>query len=227
MQHRVGDRAAVEPLFERVRAVRAEYRIPFWTAIMLLVGDESPDIRRAVLESALFHQSTAEAGRAMQVVLDGDIRNRLDGFLSDVRPGNFLALQSGVEVDSSETAHIPMLDFRWEPSEANLVLTVETVLALGMGGWIFDSGRSFHFYGDRLLPSARALSAFLGRALLLMPVVDQRWVAHQLIEGGCALRISSGNSSQITPVLRTRVTEPSGVLPTSVPRRPPHNSLQA
>lgn len=42
---------------------------------------------------------------------------------------------------------------------------------------------------------------FLGRALLFTPVVDGRWVAHQMIEGQCALRVSPGNAQQIVPVV--------------------------
>ncbi len=203
MQHRLDDRAAVEPLLDRVRDLRSVYRIPFWAAVMLLVGDEAPDVRESVLNAALFHQASADAGRVTEVRNDGRLQRRMQELVADVPTGRFVALRSGVVIEGTQVAHIPMLDFRWEPTDANLSITAETVRALGLGGWIFDSGRSFHFYGDRLLPTSHALSAFLGKALLLMPIVDQRWIAHQLIEGGCALRISSGGSSQRTPVLRT------------------------
>jgi hypothetical protein len=44
--------------------------------------------------------------------------------------------------------------------------------------------------GWDLLPD-ESLVRFLGKVLLFAPIVDRAWVAHQLIEGACALRISS------------------------------------
>jgi hypothetical protein len=74
--------------------------------------------------------------------------------------------------------------------------------ALGLRGLLFESGRSFHFYGADpvTLPD---LVSILGRAQLLSPIVDSRWVSHQLIDGRCALRIST--DSEKTPVPLTFV----------------------
>ena len=107
---------------------------------MLLVGDEAPDVRESVLDAALFHQASADAGRVTEVPNDGRLQRRMQELVADVPTGRFVALRSGVVIEGTQVAHIPMLDFRWEPTDANLSITAETVRSLGMGGWIFDSG---------------------------------------------------------------------------------------
>ncbi len=68
------------------------------------------------------------------------------------------------------------------------------------GGFLLQSGESYHFYGKGLLDD-RALVRFLGQALLLAPVIDRAWIAHQLIEGASALRISKKPSGSGEPVV--------------------------
>jgi hypothetical protein len=42
---------------------------------------------------------------------------------------------------------------------------------------------------------------FLGRALLLAPIVDPRYIAHRLIDGFAVLRISTNPAKQKLPEL--------------------------
>ena len=56
----------------------------------------------------------------------------------------------------------------------------------------FDSGRSFHGYGDSLLTEGN-WTRFMGLLLLanqprLEPTVDPRWIGHRLMAGYAALR---------------------------------------
>ena len=67
---------------------------------------------------------------------------------------------------------------------------VNAVSALGVGGLLLQSGRSYHFIGNQPL-GQRELTRFLARAQLLSPIVDARWASHQLIDGQCGLRIST------------------------------------
>ena len=48
-------------------------------------------------------------------------------------------------------------------------------------------------------PSRRRTCAWLGRALLFGNVVNHRYIAHQLIDGKCSVRISAGNSKNSLP----------------------------
>jgi hypothetical protein len=84
-----------------------------------------------------------------------------------------------------------MLDFRIRPSVENEQLAVDILTRMSTSGTLFNSGNSYHFYGDKLIDEKQLLE-FLGKAALFAPFVDQRWIAHQMIEGACALRISRG-----------------------------------
>ena len=69
-------------------------------------------------------------------------------------------------------------------------MVVSSLKLLKQPGALLSSGKSYHFYGANLLTD-EDLRIFLGRALLFAPITDKTWIAHQLIEGSCALRISS------------------------------------
>jgi len=56
-------------------------------------------------------------------------------------------------------------------------------------GFIVETDRSYHFYGAELL-TGQEWSQFLGRALQFSPIVDRAWIAHQLIDLSCNLRIA-------------------------------------
>ena len=59
---------------------------------------------------------------------------------------------------------------------------------------IFDSGRSFHAYGNRLLSTEEWIQ-FMGSLLLLNEpgknkLIDTRWIGHRLMAGYSSLRWS-------------------------------------
>ena len=49
-----------------------------------------------------------------------------------------------------------------------------------------------HFIGTKLIADSE-LTTFLGKLLMYNPIIDKSWIAHQLIEKYCALRISYKN----------------------------------
>jgi hypothetical protein len=93
------------------------------------------------------------------------------------------------------------LDFHCPSSAPNLELVAEALRLLDIGaGFILESGKSYHFYGRRLITDSERIS-FLSRALLLAPIVDRSWIAHQLLEGACGLRISRRQPSGLPPTV--------------------------
>lgn len=63
---------------------------------------------------------------------------------------------------------------------------------------VYNSGRSFHAYGNRLIKSSDWTS-FMGSLLLLnkpsgFKLIDERWVGHRLMAGYGALRWSNNSS---------------------------------
>lgn len=198
MQSRLARPRAAEALLDIVDKERASNNLPFWDAVLLALSYESPSVRDDVLTAALFHQRTAETPNRESLPVDPSLSRMLAARAAQIRTGRILVASSLVELTSGTRWHVPMLDFRVPPTPANQIFVCELVRHLGLGGWILESGRSYHFYGATLVDTEQ-FRAFLGRALLFQPVVDARWVAHQLVEGAAALRISRGGPFQITP----------------------------
>jgi hypothetical protein len=112
-----------------------------------------------------------------------------------------LELTSEVICDSGATEHIPLLDFHCPISSSNRNLVAEVAKRLLPGGAIIlESGDSYHVYGRKTVSSA-ALTCLLAKSLLFSPIVDRAYIAHQLIEGRCALRISAGGQKRLVPTV--------------------------
>jgi hypothetical protein len=86
--------------------------------------------------------------------------------------------------------HIPMMDFRCDATDDGLKTLDAAMATIDIGGFILKSGRSYHFYGTKLLDEAQ-WQRFLGQSLLLKNLADWRYVGHCLVRGICTLRISA------------------------------------
>jgi hypothetical protein len=203
--------AAKQTLRARVEAVRGccdvvrratqlskSVGIPFWDAVSISclgVGNRAA----ALLSAALFHH--AEAARVWEMKVECLSPATLSEVEAELSQGSSISLSSLVTHDRNPPQHIPMLDFACSVGDENRALVVSAIELLNVGGgYLLVSGRSYHFYGAKLLSSS-AVSQFLGRALLLAHIVDHRWIAHQLIRGYCSLRISPGNGSRARPTV--------------------------
>jgi hypothetical protein len=201
LQERVSADPGVNSAIELALQLRREREIPFWDAI--LVASQQSDIPKELWQEALFHRSASDHVHEEPVRdLDGDRVRKLSSRLPTDR---VLAVSSLVRCRDRSWRHVPMLDFRWKPSDRNLQLLAEVVSAARLRGFIVESGHSYHYYGANLI-EAGELPAFLGGALLWGLMVDRRWVAHQLIEGACALRVSSKKPGSREDVPRVVMT---------------------
>jgi hypothetical protein len=111
-----------------------------------------------------------------------------------------LAASSRVECAGKEDMHIPMLDFHCDVSAANDRRVRFITIALGLHGYIVHSGRSYHVYGSKLI-ATEELVTLLSSALLFSPIIDRAWIAHQIIERACGLRISPGKTYPHPPLV--------------------------
>ncbi len=87
-----------------------------------------------------------------------------------------LALCSVCKDTSSNTLHIPMMDFRIESGkdDGQPNLLKEALKKLGQtNGVLLDSGKSYHYYGFQLL-AEHEWRRFMAISLLLEPLVDVR-----------------------------------------------------
>jgi hypothetical protein len=198
----------LEHLVPEALALRAGSSVPFWTSLMLAAMRNEVSIPLDLVHAASFHVWMAEHARIKQVPRDAVNRERLEVLVEGLSPSRGLLMSSAVGTAEGRQ-HIPMLDFRAHVGAANLESVTRVVEQLQTGGVILDSGRSYHFYGVRLVDE-ESWRRMLGQALLLAPLVDERWVAHQLIEGSCALRVSRSLHTGAFPKVVGYVSPSSG-----------------
>jgi hypothetical protein len=121
--------------------------------------------------------------------------HRLERLLDDLPGESALAVASEVILDAGKIAHIPLLDFQCAKSRKNLNFLIAAMRRIDVnGGMILASANSYHFYGRSLLKQAE-WHQFVGRCLLLDPLVDVRYLGHCLLDGFAALRISRQGQS--------------------------------
>lgn len=109
-----------------------------------------------------------------------------------------LAVHSKVLIDGV-LFHIPMIDFGSKGSSPNTSESIKEFCRYWrMDFNLYESGRSFHAYGNRLLNNDEWLQ-FMGSLLLLnkpsgYKLIDERWVGHRIMGGYSALRWSKNTS---------------------------------
>lgn len=165
--------------------------------VKTIAEEDSLSLRRSLLQRMITNQTCSENlvkaclwhnpnGAIIEIPNNKDIANSFEKLsLQDQ-----MAVISVVITKEGERLHIPMLDFNLQRSLSNDLLVTSVLNNLHIdGGFILDSGRSYHFIGTKLLTWEK-YSQMLYRALLLAPIVDDAWIAHQLMNGFAALRIS-------------------------------------
>ncbi len=159
-----------------------------------------PDSSR-LLDAAMMHVSLRGHERAlsMTAVNAGALEHMCSEFRAEGE-SNLTLLSELTRCDGS-TGHLPMIDFHAFKSPANQRLVEAVAEKLFPDGSILmDSGESYHAYGTRVL-SPEDFRRFLGTAMLFVPIIDRAYVAHQLIEGRCALRLTTGGGKSQVPVV--------------------------
>jgi hypothetical protein len=109
-------------------------------------------------------------------------------------------LSSAVRLSDGSIKHLALMDFHIPASPVAQRLVRNVCRHLGRGGWLLESGRSYHYYDESIL-SVQNMYSFLGRGLMFAPITDRGWIAHQIVDGECCLRTSSHPSKIGTPVV--------------------------
>jgi hypothetical protein len=195
----VGKNAELQEFVPKALELRSEFNIPFWMSIFFVATNSDKSIPNAVLDAATFHQDSSQQVKH-EIQVDKEFNKSILATLDQLPDSYVLTVNSQVITTDGQLRHIPMLDFRLKSSRSNHALVVDVVKRLNTPGVILDSGRSYHFYGTELIDD-RELTKFLAKALLFTPLIDYRWIAHQLLEESCALRVSPGVEGQVTPTV--------------------------
>lgn len=182
-----------EAVYASAMKLRDQMSIPFWIAIMAnCIGNVSWS--ELCLTASLRHHP-------IHFIADISARNiaSLDRLAAETER---IALNSAVLLADGSEAHIPMLDFHIPFSDVNTPIVTNICNKLGEPGYLMTSGKSYHFIGRNTF-SYSDMVQFLARALLFTPLVDEIWIAHQLQDKSCSLRISKKHG--IVPTLVHRI----------------------
>jgi hypothetical protein len=113
--------------------------------------------------------------------------------------GRVLGLCSRCRLCDGRTMHIPLMDFRVTPTSQSARAAKRALRAMGEAqGALLASGRSYHYYGFRLLEEAQWLE-FMCRAILAAPLTDTRYIAHRLLAGMGVLRLTATAAKPVVP----------------------------
>jgi hypothetical protein len=199
LQARFNLTAAERGVYERALELRRRTGLCFWDAALL----ELPFVPDAVrlLDAAMMHVSLRgdEKILSWSEISSGGLERACAEFSQEGEAS--LTLLSEVVCRDGSIGHLPMLDFHAFKSPANQLLVEAAATRLFPDGSILlDSGESYHAYGTRII-SQEDFRRFLGNAMLLAPIVDRPYVAHQLIEGRCALRLTQGGGKSRVPMV--------------------------
>lgn len=154
----------------------------------------------ATLSRYQYLPQSIEDRREFLTVKLGDLTPHwLDDQLGSLPEGWELAFHSVLRLGRREL-HIPMVDFSVASIEPELVVDWSSRY-LGITLQLFDSGRSFHGYGNELISRSKWIK-LMGLLLLSNipnkpPLVDARWVGHRLLAGYSALRWSQHSSNYL------------------------------
>lgn len=122
---------------------------------------------------------------------------KLEEMINELRHNEELSILSLIKIDGN-ILHLPMVDFLSKKrSTKSIEVANDIALFWKMRFDIYDSGRSIHAYGTKLLNTAQWIS-FMGSLLLLNDksgekVVDTRWVGHRLMSGFASLRVTNNS----------------------------------
>lgn len=198
----IQNRAELSAEEQRLLKVAGQARQAGRLSYLEILLEKSTEVDHAVdgiLDAVAYHQRHAKTRR--WVSREDVMKGRLIRLCAGVSAGRPLALLSRVRTNSGCSGHIPLLDLHLEKSgrSIRLVAAVATRL-LGNRYAILETGRSYHLVGTCLLNEEEARH-FLSRAILFSPITDHAYIAHQLLEGESALRITGCGETGDVPTL--------------------------
>lgn len=207
-------------LVERAAKARKTSRLSFLEVLLELCAEAQHDVD-GILDAVGYHQQHSVSRKWLS---RGDVlKGRLLRVCSNAPPAKPLAFLSRVKTGSSSSRHIPLLDLHVEKSSHSLGMVRSIAKRLlGEANVVLETTRSYHVVGVQLLTETQA-AQFLSKAILFSPITDHAYIAHQLLEGESALRITGRGNADDIPILVT--ASQSGPASTNATLRRPRNSM--
>lgn len=156
--------------------------MPFWDAALTYISNNSN----------MWEEIVSNADHHNKITTDFWVSaDTIQSWIGE--KGRNIGVNSLIQTTHRRLLHLPMLDFHIAVSNRNTQIVKQICSQLGFKvGFILNSGNSYHYIGKQLIAEGELLH-ILSRALLYGPIVDIRWIAHQLIERSCTLRIGEKN----------------------------------
>lgn len=166
-------------LIEKCIIYKSKRQLGFWKAILRFI-QLGYSVSDRMLAHCVFHNENKEYKTFLR-----------DDFLSYITSdiSGSVALNSKVTLSDGSEMHIVMLDFKTPVGAFGLEIVKRVLAVFSLRGAILDSGKSYHFIGYDLV-SEHALINILAKFIMMDPVSDKAWAAHQIIERSASLRIS-------------------------------------
>jgi len=192
----------IQDILQQASAIRAAAKknlVPYWESVLMAAS--ATDKTDLVMREAVRHEPEDEQAEAFQISVQNLARGALKDRIASVSGNQVTALCSTCTLLDGTCRHIPLMDFRIPPDAHNTQVVKHALTALNhSSGVILQSGRSYHFYGFKLLNEEEWVK-FSAKCLLLAPLTDARYIAHRLIEGSGALRITTGIVKPVIPIV--------------------------
>jgi hypothetical protein len=195
MQERIPMTNVERELVERANRMRQGTGVPFWEALFATctVEGRCPD---PVLAAAFFHSG--------QGIAEHVSRQQIEDGIMEVTSRNArrtIALGSRLSGVNGYLGHVNFLDLHCEVSVGNHSLVHRVCReVMPQGFLLLDSGGSYHACGSTVVSDAGRVR-MLATALLASPIVDARYVAHQLLQDSSSIRISQGGKMDRVPMI--------------------------
>ena len=165
---------------DKALTIREELKLPFWDSVMLSTFN-NPDFSEKILDAALCHR---ECTNLVEVKNDKSLYQHL----VELKEEGF-AWNSLIKLKNGDRKHFPMMDFHIPVSNDNLNV-VKTVLKKFelRECMVLNSGESYHAISTNYTDEEQMMN-ILQRALFFSPIIDRLWIAHQMLNKSCSLRI--------------------------------------
>lgn len=168
-------------LIENALKLRMQSSLPFWDCVMASTFT-LPEISDDVFAEALVHTDNIHV-----FTVKGDSIAQIADIIE--KSEDNLAVNSFLECKNSIRYHLCLLDFHIPFSKKSTDIVKKILSAVEISGYILCSGKSYHFYGDQIL-NQEDYFELLTKLLLISPVIDKQWIAHQLLRKRAFLRVT-------------------------------------
>lgn len=193
---------------------------PYWHVRSIV--ERSDDIATLSMSYYSYRPQTVTDHRVTWEVTADEFLDtaQIESMMSETPIDQELAIHSNVIDKNGNRQHLVMVDMSTS-AKAHLD-KLRTYLGDHFFQQIvwFNSGRSFHGYGEELL-SEQAWVQFMGLLLLanqprIEPTVDPRWIGHRLLAGYAALRWTKKTAFYLTPPSKVESKIPNNRASTEV-----------